>query len=204
MTWAILWIGNEAVSQNVGNSNSKAGIGQVQDSTKSQIAGIDSLDHETVINMNIDRVLKTYWEEAWWNILRNHMLIEINNIRKQYNLDTLIINENLNEASQLHSEYMYETNTLSHRGRNYSNPTKRAQEAGFKYLVLECVAYTWYANPYTIKQAVTQRENSKWHFEAIIHPNTKTFWFWAKWFYFTTMYWWREEKKKEIDYSGDF
>ena len=207
ITWAILGLGKEAVSQTTGNNNGKANVGQVQDSTKKAIVDIDSLDHETIINTNIDRILRTYWEEVGRKILRNHMLIEINTIRKQNNVSDLILNENLNEASLLHSEYMYETNTLSHRGRNYSNPTKRAQEAWFKYLVLECVAYTWYARPYTIKQAVTQRTNSEWHFEAIIHPHTKTLWFGAKWFFLTTMYGgWEEEEeeKKEIDYSWDF
>jgi hypothetical protein len=60
LTGAALGINVDAISQTTENSNNKANIEYVKDSTKSQIVNIDSLDHETIINMSINNILEIY------------------------------------------------------------------------------------------------------------------------------------------------
>lgn len=190
MTWAILWLGNEAVSQTTGNSNSKAGIGQVQDSTKSQIVDIDSLDHEIIINIRIKDLLDTYWEEKWWEIIRNHMLIEINILRSKYDAGPLILNDALNKACQWHSEYLEKNMISSHKWENFSSPTSRAKDNNYEgYLVYENIGFMWFWNTPTIKNIIQQQVDSKPHFDCLINKRMKYLWFWFEGLSFTTNLW---------------
>lgn len=190
MTWAILGIGNEAVSQTTGNSNSKASIGQVQDSTKSQIADIDSLDHEKIIHIDVNILIDFYWEKKWLEIIREHMLIEVNELRKKYGAEPLILNESLNNACQWHAEHMNTNMITSHRGENYSTQTIRAKENNYEgYLVYENVWFLWFSEPCTIKNILQQQIDSQTHFKILISSRMKDLWFWRKWLYFTTNLW---------------
>ena len=190
ITWAILGLGKEAFSQTTGNSNGKANVGQVQDSTKKAIVDIDSLDHETIINTRIKDLLNIYWEEKWREIIRNHMLIEINILRSKYDAGPLILNDALNDACQLHSEYMEKNMITTHQGEKFSSPTSRAKDNNYEgYLIYENIGFMWFWTPPTIKNIIQQQIDSPPHFDCLINKRMKDLGFWFKWLYFTTNLW---------------
>lgn len=66
---------------------------------------VDSLDHGKIIHIKFDSILKEYGSEKWLEIIRNHMLIEINTYRKLNKKQPLSSDSTLNEATQKFAEY---------------------------------------------------------------------------------------------------
>ena len=123
MTWAILWIGNEAVSQTTGNSNSKAGIGQVQDSTKSQILWLDQYDYEKMLHMDISLLSP--------EVVKKVTLDRINEIRKEHGLSMLKYDTKIEKVAY---EFSQEKNGTERRkdDRSHANKNNEWQYARFK------------------------------------------------------------------------
>ncbi len=190
MTWAILGWGNEAVSQTTGNSNSNVGIGQVQDSTKSQIVDIDNLDHEMIINMTLDDVLDLYWDEKWSKVIRKHTIIEINNIRGKYNAPPLIEIFELDIAAQLHTQWMDESGILSHIGENRSDPNIRGKKAWFTWFISgENVGKVGEKEKRTIYNIISNQINSPKHFANLIDKDHSWIWFGVCGPYYVVILW---------------
>ncbi len=180
MLWAALWVGEKANAQVVENNQTPNNIENVQTWVKKQIADIDTIRHEDIINMQFSDIIDMYWEDDWTMIIRNHLTIEINKIREQYNVPELRQDKYLNDAAQLHAAYMHKHWELTHN------------EKGL-YIRLACVWYVWTfvcenvsymgSGNITIDNVVKWRKNSKPHFSNIISKESLYLGFGAYWQY---------------------
>lgn len=190
ITWAILGLGKEAVSQTTGNSNGKANVGQVQDSTKKAIVDIDSLDHETIIHMTLDEILDKYWDTEWSILIRKHTIIEINNLRAKYGASPLIEIFELDVAAQLHAQWMDATGILSHTGENKSDPTIRGKKAWFTWFISgENVWKVGEKGKRTIYDIILNQMNSPRHFANLIEKDHRWVWFGVCGPYYVVILW---------------
>ena len=98
--------------------SSKAVVENFEEKGKMNIDSIE-LSHEEIINMNVDSLLKLYWEEIWLGIINKHMLIEINKIRDKYKAPHMRENDTLTNVAQTYSESMNSRNMLSHEDENW-------------------------------------------------------------------------------------
>ena len=65
--------------------------------------------------------------------IEQEMLALINNERAIAGLDPLAFNGRLNDASEVHSQWMLDVDVLSHRGAGGSSPTERMEDAGYVF-----------------------------------------------------------------------
>ena len=90
-----------------------------------------------------------------WGLVEEH-----NHIRREYKLDSLIVNERLNIAAQKHANYMAQNDKLSHYEKNNSRPSNRIENEGYKYyMVAENIA----AGYYSVKAVTKGWMESKGH-----------------------------------------
>ncbi len=105
---------------------------------------IDSLDHEKIINTNVDSLLTEYGEEKWMEIIRTHMLIEINKVRQEFNsvlikdsaerrLWSLSLNAKLSDAAQKYAQYLYENNRYDHTWKDWSTFESRIKATWYPF-----------------------------------------------------------------------
>lgn len=66
-------------------------------------------------------------------MIREHMLIEINKVRTAQGKQALVQNDTLNRIAQEHSQYMYENNRYSHSDKEGHNANRRIENAGKKF-----------------------------------------------------------------------
>lgn len=161
------------------------------DTDKSQKTEIqyDSLEHQRIINMNVDSLLIEYGEEKWMEIIREHMLIEVNKLRIEHGKQPLVQNDTLNQLAQNHSQYMYENDRYSHKDKEWHNANRRMEKAG--------IVFTWIAkwweniakNYHTIQGVLYAWMNSPWHRANILFVDWEALWtgydvgFWTQDFY---------------------
>jgi uncharacterized protein YkwD len=140
--------------------------------------------------MSINNILEIYWKNQGLEIIRNHMLIEVNLLRKKYWIDSLILNEPLNKACQQHSEYMEKNMITGHAWKNNSTQTIRAKNNNYKWnLIYENVGFIWFLTKKSIHNILQQEIDSEKHFQTLINRRMKYFWFWCDWLHFTTNLW---------------
>lgn len=87
---------------------------QVQKDTIDTLVNSDTLDHSIIKKMHMSDILDEYWEEKWWEIIKDHLLVEINDMRSIYHLAPVVFNDTLNIAAQEYAEYCVEHNHISH------------------------------------------------------------------------------------------
>jgi len=69
------------------------------------------------------------------------LVYEHNNIREEYKLNYLVVDERLNTAAQKHASYMAKRDQLSHYGKGGSRPSDRVEVEGYDYyMVAENIA----------------------------------------------------------------
>jgi len=131
------------------------------------IEAVDTSFHEKIITTNMDSILVTYGKEKWLNIIREHMVIEINKLRKLYNQPPVTQDSTLNIAAQNFAEYGSPYGGLWHsfNGKNvydmWIDP--------YKYIATaENVSY----GKETIASVIESRYKSKkWHKETMLGLN---------------------------------
>lgn len=184
ITWAILGMGKEAFSQTTGNSNGKANVGQVQDSTKSQIIWLDQYDYKKMLYMDISLLSP--------EVVKKVTLDRINEIRKEHKLSILKYDTKIEEVAY---EFSQEKNGTERRkdDRSHANKKNEWQYARFKrhwltdyikmtkvnwkleWLEENIIGVNQHGSVYDIMITV------KWsprHRENIISPYINSIWIW--------------------------
>lgn len=110
---------------------------KVDETKKKLLINIDSLDHNIIKKMTMNKIIETYGEDIWQNILRKHLLIEINAIRKNYNLPNLQFNDTLITVAQKYSGYCAEYDHLFHYDLENKSRLDRAKEEWYQKEVRE-------------------------------------------------------------------
>jgi len=141
----------------------------------------DSLDyHQKIITMNVDSLLMEYGEEKWMEIIREHMLIEVNKLRIEHGKQPLVQDDTLNTIAQNHSQYMYENNRYSHTDKEWHNANRRIEHAGKKFWRDRIVK--WWENIAknyrTIQSVLYVWMNSPWHRANILFVDWEALWIW--------------------------
>ena len=78
---------------------------------------IDTMDHQKIIAMNVDDILKQY-PDSGMEIIREHVLIEINNIRQKNSLQPCKQNTKLTKTAQDYSKYMFDNDRFNHKDKS--------------------------------------------------------------------------------------
>jgi uncharacterized protein YkwD len=101
---------------------------------------------------------------------RTEVLKKVNAFRARYKLHPLTINEDLNEAAQIHSNDMAERDYFSHVAPDGSSAAERAERAGYPWrFILENIA----AGQATPDEAVRGWIRSDSHREAMLERDIK-------------------------------
>lgn len=184
MAGAVLGInGHEAVAQSTGNSNSKAGIGQVQSDTNNQLLWLDQYDYKKMLHMDISLLSP--------EVVKKVMLDRINEIRKEYALPTLEYNTVLDSIAL---EFAKEKNGTErwkdpycHFDKNKGWPYDRIKKA---WLLPQIKLTNINGDVYWADENIVTQEGSiyhiinllmwskKWHRETLLSPYINSVWFW--------------------------
>ncbi len=135
ITGAALGInGQEVFSQTAENGNSKANIGQVQNSTKSQLLWLDTYDYKKMLHMDISLLSP--------EVVRKLTLNRINEIRKEHGLSALTYDYRIEKIAY---EFAQEKNGTKRREEPCSHANKRKEwpcERFSRYGLLDYVKLT--------------------------------------------------------------
>lgn len=165
-------------------------------STK-QLSGIDKepdiIDHQTIITMNMDDIIKTYGQVKWIELMRNHFLEEINILRKEKWLPDLQSNTILNNSAQQHVDFltthanMYDFSGNDGQSQNphieynpdntsRNTPGQRASALWYKFsLIKENISTVWFLRPiqkWSIQDVLNERLWEDWHAKNIFSLTT--------------------------------
>lgn len=97
---ATLFAGNILYSQNPRQAST---VGRKQ--TTEQVNIKNNNEHQKIIMENIQGILDTYGKKKWLEIIRKHMLLEINIYRELNNIPPLALDPVLNTLAQTFAEY---------------------------------------------------------------------------------------------------
>lgn len=143
------------------------------------IKNIDILieNHETIINTNTKDILEEYWESEGLNIINNHLILEINKLRKEQGIPELIeINKKLKTATQKQSEFLNKEWRIYHmKWENILR--KRLEKDSIDFLTCWENLAIWQKN---IKIVIDDRMSSEWHKRNILNKYFKKIWLWLK------------------------
>jgi hypothetical protein len=150
----------------------------------SAIIMIDTIPHDIIINISVNKIIEMYGEDTAIAIIRRHMLVEVNRIRAENGANPLQNDDALNKSVQWHCEYMADKMITTHQGFDFSSPEKRAKNHNFKgYNVSENVGFTGFISP-TILTMLQQIMDSPLHFKILIAKRDSAFGFGYKSLYF--------------------
>lgn len=130
------------------------------DTTSQDTIENDSLEHQKIITMSVDSIVSEYWQEKGMEIINEHMLIEINKIRKSVNNKPLVINDTLRQVAQDYAAYMDSTKNFSHNNLNLEKCDKRIEKKlWWKNFVFDIVWENIAAWQETIAKVMDHRVN---------------------------------------------
>jgi len=95
ITWMLLW-GTQWISQTQNKINT----------TKQQTTEVLSENHQQIINTPIQEIIKTHGIKSGMELIRKHLIIEINSIRKKNNLQELKKSPELTQVAEWHAKYL--------------------------------------------------------------------------------------------------
>jgi len=148
---------------------------------KTTITMIDTTSHEAVINANVDTLIAQYWAEKWMDLVRKHMLIEINNLRRSNWSKILQENIYLNKSVQDYAKYMNDRGYFDHTNQEWLESWDRIKNAGGDF------AYTWENiakwHKTIIEVFLDWTNNSVSHKNTILNNNYEYLWVWYNWTY---------------------
>jgi len=133
----------------------------------------DSIEHERIIHTNVDSILQEYGEEKGMEIIKEHLLIEINIQRKKRDIQPLIRDSLLNIAAQKHAEDMYNNHYFSHINMKWEDINYRIQKTWYKKKNNNENYAHW---PSTIRGVMDTWMNSRLHKRSIL--NYEDIWIW--------------------------
>lgn len=93
--WMLMWWVQQWLAQN-----------RTIKETKKDTLEILINNHDTIIKTNFSNIIRSYGPEKWMEIIREHMLIAINNEREKVGLSKLQANKFLAKAAQGHAEFL--------------------------------------------------------------------------------------------------
>lgn len=160
----------------------------------------DSVEHEKFIHMKLDSIFAEYGQEKWMEVIKKHLLMEINIQRKMYNdklqaspdslankriLPAALTGDSLLDvAAQNHAEDMYEKNYFAHINKQWKDRQYRIKQTW--YLLekkWENINY-W---PSTIRGAMDFWMKSRWHRYNILDSDYVNLWMgYCGWYRVTT------------------
>ena len=179
LTWflAIAWI-NETLAQKNVYSNTKNELCETLWPNETLVRNKESLkettNHDEFINTNIFELQEIYWKERCLQLINQHALIEINNIRKEYWKPELRIDENIRKFSQNRAQYLFENWLLDHWEWE-DNLANRLNRQWIRRT--NCGENLWQWQM-TIKRIIYSRMNSKGHKELLLDDYIQKMWLW--------------------------
>ncbi len=164
------------------------------DSSKAVIENFDEkwkninsfeLSHEEIIHMDVDSLLGMYWKERWLEIINEHFLIELNNLRKEHNSWNLVVNDTIIQDANEYAKGLYENDKLEHWDWEFAM-YNRLLNKGLKFdLCWENLAWN-YRN---ILDLIKWWEDSHSHLLTMIYKKYTRCWLWyhkSLWVYVTS------------------
>ncbi len=140
----------------------------VKNNAKKELVNIywKEISHDVIINMDIDDILKFYDnEKKWLEVIKKHILIELNNARNRKWNEKLQVDSLLTKSAQKHAEELAKNNLLEHENSKHQSVGDRAKSEGFNYTRIRSNIADWS----DIKTVVSGfvRSTKGWH-ESIV------------------------------------
>jgi len=126
-------------------------------------------------NTSINDIVYRYWDEAL-NIIREHILQEINKIRKENGKQELKINDTLQNFAQERAEYLYNKGILEHEWREEAR--YRLKKSGLTNYCI-CLENIWKRQK-SINRIVYWQVESEKHYETMLFDKASEIWIWIK------------------------
>lgn len=143
--------------------------------------------HETLLAMNFDKILTTYWPEKWLEIIQKHFIQELNLLRQAKWLPVLQANNLLATSVQNHAQFLANHSNMydftwrnkvksphiqySETGEVLNTPKQRALDLWYTFsLIKENISTVWFVKPHdkgSIQTVLNERLWEKWHAENI-------------------------------------
>lgn len=126
-------------------------------------------------NTSINDIVYRYWDEAL-NLIREHILQEINKIRKENGKQELKINDTLQNFAQERAEYLYNKGILEHEWREEAR--YRLKKSGLTNYCI-CLENIWKRQK-SINRIVYWQVESEEHYETMLFDKASEIWIWIK------------------------
>lgn len=134
--------------------------------------------HEDFMNKKttISNIVSVYWDEAL-NLIREHLLQEINAIRKKNGKQELRTNEKLQDFAQKRAEYLYNKGILEHWEweNNLQHRLNNSWLNDWNY----CLENIWKRQK-SINSIVNWQVKSEKHYKTLLFDKASEIWIWIK------------------------
>jgi len=142
----------------------------------------DKPEHGTIINMDIQDIIKIYWWEKWLELVANHMIWEINKFREEDGKDTLQLDQNLGDFTQKWTKYISDNHGTDQSLKKSLHLQwslvlwKRLKKDNIPFIICAENIWKWQKN---IRQILDDwMEKSQAHRESILNPKFKKIGIW--------------------------
>lgn len=95
-----------------------------------------NIEHQKIIKKKISDILSGYGQEQWMEIIRKHLLIEINTARAKVQAPAMKLDTTLTRMAQGHAQDMKKNNYFDHTDSQWRHIWDRAKDAGYQYSVI--------------------------------------------------------------------
>jgi len=134
------------------------------DRTPKNTIDMDSIAHANIIAQDVQEILTNYGEEKWMEIIRKHVLIELNTIRQKNNLPKLDYNQKLTYVAQEYAQYLHDNNRFSHKDKTWKWERKRIKNSWYPFEETGEVIAQWF---FTIEELITMCLYSQEHLNQV-------------------------------------
>jgi len=141
----------------------------------------NSLDHDSIINIDANDILKIYGSEKGLKIIRQHMIIEITKLRDEKRLPKCNEDNILDQITQEYAKYLFMKKKITHIDDKWRWLKERLEEKNFEFIM--CWETLWYWQ-WTITEIIKSRMNSPSHRNVILEKvnftwnHYKRIWIW--------------------------
>lgn len=136
----------------------------------------DSIYHQKIITQKIQDIFAEYGEEQWLKLINYHCAIEINKIRKQFQITDIDTSEAVRLSAQKQAEVLDKLWYLDHMSGKQSLP-RRLERDWVVFLTCWENLADWAT---TINQLLNDRLISKTHTANLLNKNFKKIGLWYK------------------------
>lgn len=143
--------------------------------------------HDSIIKMDIKDILKIYGQEKWLELIKEHILIEINILREKEWLPPLIRNTILDSLANADVHYMDENNWYNHNDKNWVWPDQKVTQSGYKKSFMGNIIHH---GPRIISLFIEDLKKSPIHYVIATHERGKDIGIWYVNWYRTLYIWW--------------